>query len=417
MVAGAAIVVIIHPAVIGPTVISQMANPEADDGGLARRTLSGVNPHTPAPPRWAASAVMLATAALLVAVDLLSGGGFLVLGGLAATAASLSRQHLVPRMLAAAGLSAVTTAAMVVTGSGASTFGVAEAAALALLLGKAVRRLPFPATAYAAVPLAGVILALPRRLSSDVGLVTIYLGLCVAAVLALAGYQRARDAARARAIDRVRGDERLALARDLHDSVAHHVTGIVVLAQAARLVARHRPDEAVEALAAIEREGAESLASMRRLVDVLRRPEATRQPPGGLAQVEVLVTRFRGGPTAKLDVAPEVADLVLPAAVGASVHRVVQEALTNVRRHAPDAEEILVRVERSGSGLRVVVIDDGGRRPAGRGRSDGGYGLVGLAERLAALGGRFSAGPRGTGGWEVQAEFPLDPASSNGGEQ
>jgi signal transduction histidine kinase len=206
------------------------------------------------------------------------------------------------------------------------------------------------------------------------------------------------------------------LARELHDVVAHHVTGIVVAAQAAAVVARKKPEEVDRALAAIETAGTDALAAMRSMVGVLRGQdgnEGARTPGAELAEVRTLIQRF--DPDARmvrLTTDPGLEHAVLPAGVAATGYRVVQEALTNVRRHAPEATAVEVDIRVRDHALVLAVRSDGLRpmttpRATPRGGA-GGFGLVGMAERVAALDGALSAGPTGPGVWTVAARLPLD---------
>ncbi|RFU38426.1 two-component sensor histidine kinase [Actinomadura logoneensis] len=247
------------------------------------------------------------------------------------------------------------------------------------------------------------------------------LAVLVAIAIGTGLYLRAVDARRRRALSDARRDERLELARDLHDFVAHHVTGIVVQAQAARFAASsgaaaQSPEQLDRMFGQIEKAGTEALTSMRRMVGLLRdaqdaaRPGgaaggggATR-PVGDLSQVAELVDGFGDAPPATLALADDLG--ALPPEVVTSVHRVVQEALTNARKHAADATIVRVSVARLGDGsVEVAVRDDGQGR--GRRLPSGGFGLAGLAERVDAVDGRLTAGPRPEGGWEVVAVIPV----------
>lgn len=231
-------------------------------------------------------------------------------------------------------------------------------------------------------------------------------------------YFRARDRERNQtvkaAVTSAQQGERMALARELHDVVAHHVTGIVVQAQAALLVAEKNPEVAVPSLEKIERSGVEALKAMRTLVGSLRdgtaawtagntdmAEQATTDLAGDLAG---LAENFAGPPVElELDLPDE-----LPHEVGRSVLRLVQESLTNVGKHAPDANvvRVLVAVTPSDT-LHIRVTDDGSQRPVNPAGGSGGYGLVGMRERVELLGGRFDAGPSGYVGWSVEAWLPL----------
>jgi signal transduction histidine kinase len=208
-----------------------------------------------------------------------------------------------------------------------------------------------------------------------------------------------------------RSAERMELARELHDVIAHHVTGIVVAAQAAGVVARTRPEEVGRALESIEHAGTDALGAMRSMVGVLRGqqdPDATRTPGPDLGGVEELVRRFDDGRgTVSLRSDPGLTDAVLPAGVAASGYRIVQEALTNVRRHAPRAGSVEVDLRMTGQALLVVVRNDGVEQRKEPVIVRGGFGLAGMAERVAALGGELRAGPDGPHLWTVSARLPV----------
>ncbi len=162
------------------------------------------------------------------------------------------------------------------------------------------------------------------------------------------------------AIDDVRSAERMELARELHDVVAHHVTGIVAAAQAAAVVTRSSPDDVDRALTQIETAGSEALTAMRRMVGVLRGTDGARAPGAELREVSTLVERFDPQRRfVRLTIAPGLQHAVLPAGVAATGYRVVQEALTNVRRHAPEATAVEVDVRIRAAALTVWVRNDG----------------------------------------------------------
>ncbi|MGW5672196.1 sensor histidine kinase, partial [Micromonospora sp. NPDC003776] len=215
---------------------------------------------------------------------------------------------------------------------------------------------------------------------------------------------RMADARRRAAAERVRRDERLELARELHDVVAHHITGIVVQAQAAQLVGGRRPERARESLAGIETAGSDALAAMRRLVGILRDSADAAPASAGAERLADLVTRFaRHGVAVRLRVPDH--DPGWPPEVTTTVYRVVREALTNVARHAPGAETVAVTVTVEAGTAVVEVVDDAPPTPARHPRRRG-YGLVGMRERVEALGGTLAAGPRPSGGWSVTAVLP-----------
>ena len=169
-----------------------------------------------------------------------------------------------------------------------------------------------------------------------------------------------------------------------------------------------------DTVAAIEAAGTEALQAMRRMVGVLRgqESEGARTPGAALADVPALVERF--DPEERLvtlTIEPGLEHAVLPAGVAVTGYRIIQEALTNVRRHAPDATVVEVDLRVREGALLVTVRNDGsGNRPAPLG-GVGGFGLAGMAERTSALGGELVAGPAGPGVWEVSAKLPLKAAA------
>ena len=214
---------------------------------------------------------------------------------------------------------------------------------------------------------------------------------------------RYRAESRRRALDQIRSQERVGLARELHDMVAHHVSAIAVQAQAGRAMAGQRPEAALEALAVIEGEASRTLAEMRAMVRVLRDAPAEYAPQRGVAD---LVSLARRDPVPVVDVElPDDLD-ELPLQVDAAVYRLAQEALTNALRHARSASRVEIRVVEGGGRLRLRVTDDGQIDPA-RSASHG-FGLLGMTERVQLLGGTLRAGPAPEGGWTVDAELPTE---------
>jgi signal transduction histidine kinase len=207
-----------------------------------------------------------------------------------------------------------------------------------------------------------------------------------------------------RALDQIRSQERVGLARELHDTVAHHVSAIAVQAQAGRTLAGQRPEAALESLAVIEGEASRTLAEMRAMVRVLRdgAPAQYAPQPG----VTDLVSLARRDPVPAVDVElPDDLD-ELPLQVDAAVYRLAQEALTNALRHARNASQVEIRVTESAGLLRLRVIDDGQIDPARP--ATHGFGLLGMTERVQLLGGTLRAGPAPGGGWAVDAELPTE---------
>jgi signal transduction histidine kinase len=242
-------------------------------------------------------------------------------------------------------------------------------------------------------------------------IVGLVLGLIGAAVIAAGVLLRMVDSTRERALDAVRAEQRAEFARDLHDFIAHHVTGIVVQAQGARFVAEQDPKRVLLALEQIEHAGAETMASMRRMVGVLRdpqaKPDAPLAPLAGVEQIGSMLEQFTnsGGALARLHVDGDVTGL--PVEVSTSAYRVVMEALTNIHQHADNARVADVWVRRTPELLLVRVADDGRPSRAATPRERQGYGLVGLTERVRAVGGRISTGPGIHGGWVVEAALPV----------
>ncbi|MEV5280223.1 sensor histidine kinase [Streptomyces sp. NPDC051994] len=205
-------------------------------------------------------------------------------------------------------------------------------------------------------------------------------------------------------------EERLRIARDLHDVVAHHIALVNVQAGVAAHVMDKRPDQAKEALAHVREASRSALGELRATVGLLRQsgdPAAPTEPAPGLAVLDDLLGGFRraGLPVelARTDHSP------LPASVDLAAYRVIQEALTNVHKHAGPGARAEVSVVRVGPNTEITVIDNG----TGGAESDGGgHGLLGMRERVTALGGRCTAGPRYGGGFRVQAILPVEAAGS-----
>ncbi|GAA2124169.1 sensor histidine kinase [Actinomadura napierensis] len=304
---------------------------------------------------------------------------------------------------------------------------VLAASVLALVLG-----LPwdfFAAAAYALYPLA---LALPRRRwiptraigalsaivvfggaligpknwhAEQLGRVLLGLGV-LGASWALGRAVRDRRAYTAQSARRLAetavGEERLRIARELHDIVAHSMSLIAVKAGVAVHVAEARPEEALDALRVIESTSRGTLAEMRHLLGVLRADEPGLAPSPGLESLPGLVERAAmAGVHVDLDV--RAGDL--PESVALSAYRIVQEAVTNVVKHAAPAR-CRVLVEAAGGRLRIEVDDDGPGERVLPGAP--GHGLIGMRERVMMYGGDFAAGPRPDGGFAVAAAFPYE---------
>lgn len=251
------------------------------------------------------------------------------------------------------------------------------------------------------------------------------------AAAATGGGLRALETRRVRAVHEARLGQRLQLAGDLHDFVAHDVSGILVLAQAAQVIGADQPEKIMPLLQQIETTGLQALGSLDRTVHMLRSPDGT--PPAGpgpsdasqpaaygLEDIVAVVDRFRAAGRAEvhLDLGglPEQRGRV-PREVASTAHRVVVEALTNVRRHAGSAPWVTVAVTLgpeppdpvltvSVANGSAAVSETGGGHLGDRGRH-GSSGLEGLAEHARALGGTLEFGVHGEHGWQVTAVLPL----------
>ncbi|MFF2746162.1 sensor histidine kinase [Kitasatospora sp. NPDC058048] len=312
--------------------------------------------------------------------------------------------------------------------------------ALLGLLFRAVRRLPDRSAGPVGglVGLAAVLLPLRFALRTPQGgaagpVVGVLLSLLpLLGVAGAALYLRVLDARRERAVARARREQRLEVARGLHDFVAHEITGIVLEAQAGQLPGQE-PEETTALLRRLEEAGLRALDSMDEMVGALREPSGREVRDGksdssdgsdregraggattrrlGLADLPELVARFgtTGALRATVELAPGTAGR-LSAEAEATAYAVVLEALTNIRRHAPQATEVTVRVAPGERGaVELAVTDDGGpaRKPLLRRRPGaGGTGLAGLTARAAAHGGSLTAGPSTPAGWRVGCSLP-----------
>jgi signal transduction histidine kinase len=219
--------------------------------------------------------------------------------------------------------------------------------------------------------------------------------------------RRAEEAAaQAEQARRRASDERLRIAQELHDVLAHNISLINVQAGVALHLLDERPEQARPALRAIRDASKDALGELRSVLDILRVGEAPRAPTAGLADLDALVERTRGtGLTVEVSGGDGLDGL--PAGVDLAAFRIVQEALTNVVRHS-GATRATVRLSRSPGSL-MVEVDDNGHGPAGTGVDNGGRGLSGMQERARALGGSLEAGPRPGRGFRVHARLPLGP--------
>jgi signal transduction histidine kinase len=295
---------------------------------------------------------------------------------------------------------------------------VAETGFMLFLLAHAVRR-PSPRVsaavgglAFAAIALSPLRIGLwqePPMPAHEIFAACGFWALLAAAAVGVGSYLRWTDRARAEAAAAARREQRMELARDMHDWLSHEMTAIVLEAQTAQLRAGDGT-ETGQSFRRIEEAGARGLEAMDRTLRLLREAgDATvNERLATVAEVGDVARRFAELTSARVEVSiDEGLDALRPEVV-TTVHRIVMESLTNVRRHAATASSVGVQVKRDGSNLVVSVADDGADRRERRARS-GGAGLVGLTERVEAIGGTLSAGRADTDGWTVRAVLPVVP--------
>jgi signal transduction histidine kinase len=220
--------------------------------------------------------------------------------------------------------------------------------------------------------------------------------------------ERERDASSALAA----AEERARIAREMHDSVAHHLTVIVALSDGALRAVTRSPAEASDAIRDVSGTARQALAETRRLLGVLRGGfgQESRQPLPTLADLDDLVARVRAaGLPVRYERTGAAADL--PTGVQLAVFRLVQEALTNTMKHAGPRASAAVRLQVSPGEVRVDVEDDGTGGSAEPGAAGGG--LTGMRERIKAFGGELDCGPRDPRGWRVTARLHPDPAAAS----
>jgi signal transduction histidine kinase len=218
--------------------------------------------------------------------------------------------------------------------------------------------------------------------------------------------ERDQNSALAAAVERAR------IAREMHDSVAHHLTVIVALSDGALAAVTRAPGLAADAIRDVSSTAREALAETRRLLGVLRADsgEDLRQPLPGLADLDDLLGRVRGaGLPVRYERTGTGADL--PPGVQLAVYRLVQEALTNTMKHAGPGSSATVRLQLMPSEVRVEVDDDGIGSATPTGAPGGG--LTGMRERISAFGGELDCGPRQPRGWRVTARLRLDTAATS----
>jgi signal transduction histidine kinase len=257
----------------------------------------------------------------------------------------------------------------------------------------------------------------------------IFLSGMIAAALGLGLYSAARRAYlaelhdRAERLERERDQqaalaaaaERARIAREMHDIVAHHLTVMTTLAEAAIAASATSPERATDVMRSVAATGRRALADTRKLLGVLRQrpgqdPGEALQPVPDLAQLDTLIEQVRSaGLDTSLEIRGQAPDM--PAGVQLAVYRLVQEALTNTLKHGGAGARALVRL-RYLPGELLVDVDDDGSGSAAPAPAGVGGGLPGMAERIRAYGGVVRAGPRQPAGWAVSARLPLDDGGS-----
>ena len=222
--------------------------------------------------------------------------------------------------------------------------------------------------------------------------------------VALGAAARYRDRAHSRELEQIKLREREHLARDLHDTVAHHVSAIAIRAQAGLATSSTHPAAAIDALRVIEAEASRTLTEMRAMVGLLRRDQSADLAPNPrITDIERLAHPSAEGPDIDVDISGDLDDL--SASISAAIYRLAQESITNARRHAQHATRIEVGVTADEASVHLRVSDDGDLAHS-RPSAPAGYGLIGMTERAELLGGTCHAGPNPERGWTVTAVLP-----------
>ncbi len=231
--------------------------------------------------------------------------------------------------------------------------------------------------------------------------------------VALGALARFWAASQVRGREEIRERERERLARDLHDTVAHHVSGILMQARAAKVRGRTDPTAAVEAIDGMEAAARQTLEDMRAMVAVLRDGEddgQARTPTYGVQDIPLLAQHHGEGPQVVVHTSGDIERL--PAPIESALFRAAQEAVTNARRHAVEPTVVAIDLARDRDLVRLRVHDDGRPAAPARGRrATPSYGLAGMRERISLVGGAVQAGPDPAGGWTVEAIVPVAPGA------
>ncbi|HEY2957721.1 MAG TPA: sensor histidine kinase [Actinomycetota bacterium] len=380
-------------------------------GGRASARLAGVARRIASSRDWPlASALGLGLAAavetlLRSGLPLTSDGSTALLLNLLATVPLAARRRWLPVV------AAVVTAATFATVSSTGLWTFAGLAGQVTVLYLVAARYPRWVLLLVAVPFLLVALGTSGQGAAVSGVLLLVLA---AAALALGDASRLRgqaladrDRSRRAMADALReqaaANERARIARELHDVVAHHVSVIAVQAEAARLATKGMPEEGRRRLEAIGATARDALAEMRRLLAVLRTDgDAERAPQPGLDRLDELLDGARAAGT-ELRLVLRGKVVPLPPGADLAAYRIVQEALTNARRHAPGAA-VEVELSYGPGALRLRVRDDG--PGAASDAEGGGHGLLGMRERAAMAGGTLHTGTATTGGFLVEAELP-----------
>ena len=386
--------------------IDELADLAARTGKDARRVLAGPD----GPLAFALALALLAMAEVTIYADEI--GPAMIANLLATLPLALARRH-------------------VVWATGAIVFGVLVAIStdggtltIAALLGLVLVLYLFASThrrRWAVLPaLPFLFNAIEPFNGDDAGFSGVLLLMIVVAAEALGDSRRQRgeaiaerDETRQAMVDTLQDQaamgERARIARDLHDIVAHHVSAIAVQAESARLTTEGLPEEARAQFEAIGQTARDALTEMRRLLGVLREDanvEVARDPQPSLARLNELVETARAaGTPVRLTLGGQVIEL--PPGVDLCAYRILQEALTNVRRHAPGAP-VDVELEYGVDALRLRVRDHG---PGTVAPDPDGHGLLGMRERAIMVGGTLTVGPADGGGFAVEAELPIPGAA------
>lgn len=345
-----------------------------------------------------------------------------IVSGLVTTATVAWRRR-APVAVAAAAIAAFAVFELVATGT-----ALVELAAVALVffsLGQRAaagrRELSVAAALFAASVVVAVFTRGQLSLLDEASGWALFVG--VPAVIGNALARRASLAARLDSVTRqlraeneasaarAAAEERLRIARELHDIVAHRVSVMVIQAAAARRIVGHDPDHARESLGLVEQSGRDALIEMRRVIGLLRRDDGATGPSGGHPGLTELDALVAGARSSGLDISLELRGRrrALPAELDSVAFRVVQEALTNTLKHAgPVSASVTVTY---GAGvLDLEIIDSGPVGKPAPGAGEDGFGLTGMRERLAVHGGQLEAGPGSAGGFRVHATLPVTAA-------